>query len=289
MFYLFYMKIVAAVVNNPDFIRIQFHTFKKYIKGEYEFIVFNDAKDFPDYSNGNDISIKTQIEDTCKELGIVYINIPNGHHKELENSCRRCADSMNYILRYQKENPDKYFIIDSDMFLIADMDINRYSQYECAIVLQTRNNNIHYFWNGLSYMDFTKISDIDLLDWTPITEGPPEEWSDVGGSMKKWLKQKHPLPNTDDIRWKKETFHTDSVYFIKHLWSCSWNMDEMSESIQQEIVQFIQTDPRNKNDKFFCEIYDGIFLHYRAGGNWMNEGMDLHKDLSSKLLQIVLI
>ena len=46
------MKIVTVVVNNPIFIIIQYYTLKKYFKGDYEFIVFNDAKDFPDYTNG---------------------------------------------------------------------------------------------------------------------------------------------------------------------------------------------------------------------------------------------
>jgi hypothetical protein len=45
------MKIVTSVVNNPIFIEIQYHTFKKYMKCDYEFIVFNDAKDFPDFKN----------------------------------------------------------------------------------------------------------------------------------------------------------------------------------------------------------------------------------------------
>ena len=35
-----------------------------------------------------------------------------------------------------------------------------------------------------------------------------------------------------------------------------------------KLIHFIKTDPRNQNDKFFCEIYDNKFLHYRAGGNW---------------------
>ena len=38
------MKVVTAVVNNPVFIEIQYHTLKKHMKCAYEFIVFNDAK-----------------------------------------------------------------------------------------------------------------------------------------------------------------------------------------------------------------------------------------------------
>jgi hypothetical protein len=43
------MKIVTSVLNNPHFIELQYNTLKKFFIGEYEFIVFNDSKDFLDY------------------------------------------------------------------------------------------------------------------------------------------------------------------------------------------------------------------------------------------------
>jgi hypothetical protein len=60
-------------------------------------------------------------------------------------------------------------------------------------------------------------------------------------------------------------------------------MDEMPNSVSPELISFIQNDPRNENGKYFCEIYDDIFLHYRAGGNWLKEGMTFHKELTNKL------
>ena len=118
------MKIVTSVVNNPIFIEIQHYTLKKYFQGDYEFIVFNDAKDFPDFTNGNDITIKQQIQDICNKLNITCINIPNEHHRQNLVASARTADSMNYILKYQINNPDKYLLLDSDMFLIDYFDIN---------------------------------------------------------------------------------------------------------------------------------------------------------------------
>ena len=67
------MKIVTAVVNNPDFIEIQYHTLKKFFKGPYEFIVFNDAKDFPDFTNEGDITIKSNIENICTMIQIYIV------------------------------------------------------------------------------------------------------------------------------------------------------------------------------------------------------------------------
>ena len=62
------MKVLTAVVNNPIFIEIQYYTLKKYMKCDYEFIVFNDAKGFPDFTNGGDVSVKNIIQKVCSSL-----------------------------------------------------------------------------------------------------------------------------------------------------------------------------------------------------------------------------
>lgn len=282
------MKIITAVVNNPIFIEIQYYTLKKYFKGQYEFIVFNDAKDFPDFTNCNDLTIKKQIEDICSKLNIQCINIPNENHKTNKCAAKRCANSMNYILKYQIENPDKYLLLDSDMFLIDYFDINKYSNYDCAIVLQSRNNfNINYFWNGIYYFDITKMKNLHLLNWNCCPG------CDVGGCMQQWLQKQvktDSIPNTDEIRWTNKDFHRDNIYFIKHLWSCSWGIDELPPNLKTytKLITFLTNDPRNKNYKFFSEIYDNVFLHYRAGGNWMGEGINLHKELSRQLRECLL-
>jgi len=278
------MKIVSAVVNNPIFIQIQFFTLQKYFKGsDYEFIIFNDAKDFPDFSNSGDVTIKQKIEDVCKQLGIKCIPIPNENHRSIKCAATRCADSMNFILNYQLQNPDKYLLLDSDMFLISDFDINKYAAYDCAVVLQSRfNHQVNYIWNGIYYFDMTKMANKNLLNWNCCAG------CDVGGMMQEWLlKQvsKTDMPNTDLIRWTNRSYHTANVYFIKHLWSCSWDAAEMPDCVKQntKLQEFLINDPRNQNGKYFAEIYDDVFLHYRAGGNWRNESMNLHFFLSDAL------
>ena len=287
------MKIVTAVVNNPVFIEIQYHTLKKYLRGfrekDYEFIVFNDAKAFPDYTNGGDTSIRGKIEDTCKVLNIKCIPVKNDHHKFQTKSAIRCADAMNIILQYQLNNPpDNYLLLDSDMFLIDYLDITKYNAFDCAVVLQQRSH-LNYFWNGIYYFDFNKINNMHLLNWNEGFGG------DVGGMMRDWLGAQtagEVLPNTDDLRWadKNKTFHSKSVYYIRHLWSCSWNETELPENYKDgrpELLQFLKEDVRNVNGKFYCELYDNVFLHYRAGGNWNNEGMALHNEMTDKLKKVL--
>lgn len=283
------MKIITAVVNNPIFIEIQYYTLKKYFKGDYEFIVFNDAKNFPDFTNNYDITIKQQINDICNKLNINMINIPNEHHREQLCASIRSADSMNYILNYQKNNPDKYLIIDSDMFLIDHFDISVYDNYDCAIVLQSRNNNsIRYFWNGIYYFNMNKIKNQELLNWNLFYN------CDTGGMMNQWLLKQLEngvFPTVEDLRWNKNNNYNNSdIYFIKHLWSLTWDISELPEKFKnnKELVSFLENDLRNENNKFFCEIYDNTFFHYRAGGNWRKEGLDIHNYLSKKLYKVLI-
>ena len=55
-----------------------------------------------------------------------------------------------------------------------------------------------------------------------------------------------------------------------------------------KLIDFLHNDSRNIDGKFFCEIYDDVFLHYRAGGNWRREGMELHNNLSLSLKKCLL-
>jgi hypothetical protein len=264
------MKILTAVVNNPIFIEIQFYTLQKYFKGDYEFIVFNDAKDFPDFTNGGDINLKSQIKETCRRLNIECIDIPNLGHQHIKDPSTRTADSMNYILHYQKEHPDQYLVIDSDMFLIDDFDISKYSSYSCALLHQSRlDNKIHYCWNGIYYFDTTRMKQMELLNW----DCSPH--CDTGGMMQEWL-GKQRLENGE---------YSDDIYFMKHLSSGRWTLRDLPVSLQEntKLVDFLKTDPRNEKEQVFCELYDNVFLHYRCGGNWRQEGLDLHKKLSEKL------
>jgi len=292
------IKILTSVVNNPIFIEIQYYTLKTYMQNEYEFIIFNDAKNFPDFTNGYDITIKQQITDLCEKLDIKCINIENNYHKNMKINDRHADVFNKCILKYQKENPSKYLLLDSDMFLIDYFNINEYSEHNCAIVLQSRNNNItNYMWPGLCYIDFTKIDNIELLDWscitaaleTPIPDEP--EGCDCGGKMKYWLKtQTTEFPICDNIRHSEyNTFNKDNIYYIKHLWSLSWDESEYPENIKiPHLLDLLKRDTRNKNGKFFCEIYDKKFLHYRAGSNWNNEGMNFHNSFSLALKNIII-
>lgn len=285
------MKVIVAVVNNPTFIEIQYHTLKKYLQGidTFEFIVFNDAKPFPDLTNGGDLTLIAKIAETCKTLNIQCIPIRNNHHGPLGMSDRHADTFNNYIVPYQLANPDQYLLLDSDMFLIDYLDMQKYFKYDCAVVLQSREDRkLNYIWPGLCYLDFTRMKAPNLFNWALCHNG------DTGAMTSIWLKEQigeDSMPDTNDLRWKKnETFHSKTIYFIKHLWSTTWNETEMPANLKdnEALLDFCQKDLRNSNGKFYCEIYDDVFFHYRAGSNHNKEGMNLHIAMTKNLKQILM-
>ena len=50
--------IYTFAYNRPDFIEIQYHTFKKFLKEEFELVVFNDARKE---------EMKQEIDSMCKK------------------------------------------------------------------------------------------------------------------------------------------------------------------------------------------------------------------------------
>jgi hypothetical protein len=288
---IFRMKILTSVVNNPDFIEIQHLTFKKFINCPYEFIVFNDAKAYNDITNGGDLTLWKKIEERCEKLGIQCIRVENDHIRSTEMSVRHEHAFNNYIVKYQRENPDEYLLIDSDMFLIDHLEIEEYRKYKTALVVQGRTIGgvaMNYAWPGLFYVDIRKYGAETnaLINWGIKAGG------DTGSMMYYWLLAQtsaERIPDGGLIRRTAEPQHRDDIYYIRHLWSLSWDETELPENLRakKKLVQFIKSDPRNKGGKYFCEIYDGKFLHYRAGTNWLKEGMKMHVMLSSVLKHII--
>ncbi len=284
------MKVISIVVNNPLFIELQYLTLKKFLLTPYEFIIFNDAKHFPDYTNGNDVYLRNEIRIKCKSLNIICIDIPNDIHLQITSGSERHSYGMNIITEFMKRYPDEYLILDSDMFLIDYLDIDIYRKYNTAIVLQQRDEiRLNYIWPGLCY--FNNNNDYSLLRWDVV------EHTDNGGASCIWLKTQlkdnETFPTSEEIKINNN-HNNHNIYYIRHLWSLDWNEDDINDNDNdnsniKKLLNFFKEDLRNKNGKFFSEIYDNKFLHYRAGCNWLGEGIEFHKKNSEKLKEAILM
>jgi hypothetical protein len=279
------MKVVSIITNNPIFIKLQYESLNKFLDTEYEYIVFNDGKNWPDKTNFNDPvnEGREAIEKMCNELHVKHYNIPNDHHKYIAEPSKRHSDSLKILIDYMKQNIDEYLVLDGDMFLVDKLNIEKYRTKVCGCVLQERPN-LKYIWPNLLYINMKTIKYADKFELGLVPGG------DTGSASHKWLQSyNYVYPNGKDIRYSNSQYENDDFYFIKHLWSTSWKEDEFPENLKsnENIIQYIQSDKRNTNGNFFVEIYDNCIFHYR-GGTWMDmENIDLYKTQLEGLKKLI--
>jgi len=262
------MKVIVPVVNNPTFVRLQALLLKKFMPCDYEFIVFNDAKAFPDYSNFNNPTLRQDITQTCHSLGITCILLDNHHHQFYNvGASTRHTDTLRIMKQYMMEHPDSYLMIDSDMFPISTIPIQKYASYSSGAIVSQQRGEKEYMWPNLFYFDTRIISDFEQINWD-LSPG-----CDTGGMSQEWLKKQK----------------RDNVFFIQHLCSLGWGFVQLPDKFHQtELVNFLQQDLRNQDNKYWCEIYDECLLHYRAGSNWNGEGKEIHETMTKNLESVLL-
>lgn len=261
--------------NRPDFIEIQYHTFKKFLTDDYEFVVFNDAPSE---------QMRQQIENMCKKHSLRCIRIPQNIHtyaylyrlprETFNNPCVRCANVVQYSLNeYGLAHDDLVAIIDSDMFLVKEFSIRDYmAQQDLAGVHQARNNGVEYVWNGLLFFDMRTIPNKPLINFNcgEVNNTPV----DVGGQMHHYLKQ------TPDARVR----FIQQDYVANHSQKSIPTLLDMGFS--HAMAEFIRANPP------VVELYaDGAFVHYRAGTNWDRRSAGYHKsktDILNELIQKLL-
>ncbi|HLB41192.1 MAG TPA: hypothetical protein VJJ83_05355 [Candidatus Babeliales bacterium] len=117
--------IITPVYNRPDFIEMQDRTFKRFLKDEYIFRVFNDA---------SDPKMQQQIEQTCANLGIECTRMPQELHN-VDPMCKKAPASFRHgeVVQYAFEtvgfkHDDIVMLIDSDIFLIHDFSVRQFFQ-----------------------------------------------------------------------------------------------------------------------------------------------------------------
>jgi len=265
------ISIYVPVVNNPEFIRLQVQACKAFCKEQFRFVVFNDAKAFPDTSNWNNAGIKQEIVDVCKELGVECINVPNDEDMFAKSPSYRHSRTANFMWKhYQTKEQHPVLTLDSDMFPIKSFSLfEDLVHYDFAYVEQVRGG-MPFAWPNLWWMDPTKLTNHDLIDWgSDVING---DTTDTGGKSWRWFVK------NDSTRVQK----------IKYQPSCTWNKaNSTSIDIPQAVLDFCEEDIKNVNNKYWCEIYENRFLHLRAGSNWEGIAKSIHTSRTLKLNKLL--
>jgi hypothetical protein len=174
------VTIYTIADKRPDFIPVQYETFKKFIKDDYEYVVVDNAIDSKKRSRA--------IEKTCKNLGVRYlkVRVDRGLMKEsgqvattligtYKNGSIGAGYAFNFVWKQIcNENQGKIFVlIDSDMFLTRPISWNEeLGEKDAAFVYQYRgieedgnNPKVVYPWNALCIFNPDKIPNLKEMNW----------------------------------------------------------------------------------------------------------------------------
>lgn len=280
-----HLLIITHSYNRPDFIEIQYKTFKKFMHDEYEFIVFNDARDS---------QIREQINKICSQYQISCIEIPQEIHDRpylqrdnnsgYNHSAVRCANVVQYSLDILGfDHDDLVMIIDSDMFLVNEFSVREYlKNHDIAALPQCRSNEqekIDYIWNGLIFFNMATLPHKRTLNFNcGWVNGA---LTDVGGYTYYYFK------NNPDVKLK----HFESLVYVKDFWcnNCFNNPETQICIHNNHIMDSLHfSNPLKKlvaQDRHsIMEVFiNNTFLHYRAGGNWNNESAEYHQKKTALL------
>lgn len=273
--------------NRPDFIEIQDKTFKKFLKDDYEFIVFNDAS--------ND-EMCEMITLTCARLNIRCIRIPQEIHArpylkrwEGENFNHPAVRNCNVVqysldvLGFQHKGIVALF--DSDLFLIKEFSIKDIlSEHDLAGLPQSRNKDsitIEYLWIGIVFLNMSTMPNHETINFNcgRVKDIPV----DAGGHTHCYLE------DNPAIRLKRLNILNSPFYFCddcdrsSDCGYCNHNTDKLREhGFTENEIKFLHAGPTE------CEfIQDRAFFHYRGGSNWDYRSQEYHKKKTQILYDFI--
>jgi glycosyltransferase involved in cell wall biosynthesis len=253
------ITILTTVCNSPHFIRAQAKALRTYVGVPYEFVVFNDAKAWPDATNFGDPTMRQQIEETCRELGIRCIPIANEGHRYQSSASQRHCETLRVVMDFVRKHSGRYWMLDSDMWPVGfygPAEIAEKFTGAGTFVRQTRGATV-YAWPNLWWIN-TSNTDIHDLCWD-LAPG-----CDTGGASATWVKRMQP-------QW-----------LDPHRSSGTWGIQDLPEHLKtcKDLQHFLASDPRNQGEALWAELYDDRIFHVRAGSNWNGEGAAVHQQIA---------
>ena len=202
------MKIYSIHYNKPEYINIQYDSFIKNIKFNYEYAILD---------NSIDIDIKNLIKIKCKELKIEYIdccnNIQSVDSLSHQNALSKLVDIVNIN--------ETFMLLDHDVFVINELTEDFFLNYDLTYVNQTRGR-IEYPWPGL--IIFNKLKNKNKLSFN---SGLIDGYScDTGGAMYYYLKNNNLSVRKLDTKYinkGEELIATHENIFLHLISGSDWN------------------------------------------------------------------
>lgn len=259
--------IITHSCKYPEFIELQYKSFKTFLIDDYELVVFNDA---------TSPQIKSKINTTCNQLGIKTITIPQEIHArpylprepydDFNAANVRHANCIQYSLDTLGFSYNGYVcLIDSDVFLTRKFSISDYMRNkDIAAFIKYAPQNIYCLCPVLCIFDMPNLPDKHMLNFNC---GRIKNWSvDSGGYTYFYLTQHPEISLTKiNVLYSHQLFLAD-----EHFHRVAESDSVLPVEVKKAFYTTFGFDKREINfllkkpDTF--EFYlDCNFIHYRGG------------------------
>lgn len=283
--------VVTVHTNDVQFLELQHRLLNKHLKVEFDFAVGFDEPEVEIYRLGQK-DTAGKVREYAGVHNLTFVDVPKSAHYQRNDlffksdlakkfdplhAAIRCADSVQYmlsVLPWQKYS--EVLFIDADMFPIKNIEkvpVNFGTPFRGVHQMRKRKKRvIEYLWNGIFWISgdapFQHLINFDLISSGFLK-------TDVGGQTSVWIKclQQVGRPGA----------------FMKHLASNDWGRSGALESgLSDDQIHWLENDYRNDSSgKYFSELYDGTFFHYRAGGNWQERDPEIDLKNRSALVELL--
>ena len=121
--------IYTVCYNTPNFISYQYLLFKKYIVGEFKYIVYNNTKT-DNIINDKNINNHNKLVNICKEYGIEYYDVPRnlflGKPTDASNRVGIAVDFATEDILNRFDINNIFMLIDNDAFLVTPFNVENF-------------------------------------------------------------------------------------------------------------------------------------------------------------------
>ena len=280
--------------NRPDFIELQVKTLAKFMKNDYELIVFNDA---------SISTLEEEIRMTCEKYGvqcvryeqewhetaplndefIQLLNDPSLIHshihckgtKDVKTFCRHGSFRHAHVIQYAMDNfgydhDDIVVIMDGDAFPIRPLNLRTLLKDYDIIGIRRDVAEINYLWVPFIAFKMQNLPNKHDLRFHPDIIN--NYFHDTGAHTYHYLK------NNPKVRVKKYRYQGSTFY---HNWSPS---SIAREGFNGREVQFIKTLPWPLCIEFHI---DHLLLHF-GGSSFNLEGTDVKIQHLKEFIEAIL-
>jgi hypothetical protein len=285
------VKVLTTVAAWPEALVAMRELLNRHLHEDFEFIAIVDTPTKPGPYNLWDASLREKSVLVANRVCDSVLVVPERIHKNRKiqfpatsepkgkNANTRAADTLQFAWNQViKDSSVPVLILDNDMFPVRDFSIfETLGSSVLAGIYSTSPSKdlsilIPWIWSGLLFINPSKMArkEIWSFDCGKIENVPV----DVSGQTFHWLKYAESVgvkPN-----------------WLSHHSSLKWKLSDTSVPIPDRIIEFMEDDDRNQNDKFYCEFYNDTFIHFRAGSNWKKEPAEIVKRRNQDFLSAMI-